>query len=191
VIPELRKAAIALVPEPEIRFGTFNCRKFVDWCRANNIMDWPAGDLFHGAGNGSVRYDGGNTAAEMLAFLNENCGTERGLEGILNDRAGVMGDEKVTGIVKEFTQDGEAAKLIADMKAIEGAGAYVSAMEIIMAGGKEALVAEIVWMETILTERSADMAQLDEVKRKVNVFHEFVKKEEPPVQDQDENEDGL
>ncbi|OHT17640.1 Thioredoxin family protein [Tritrichomonas foetus] len=180
-LPEAKIAAAAFQVEEDAAIGTVNCELYKEFCDGVGVSGYPSIKLFKD--NSSIEYDGPRTADGVASFINKNCGTERAANGLLLDTAGIV--DEATPLVKEFLAG--KADALERMKAIKGAEFYVKVMERINAKGVEQVQKDMETMNKILTARKGSYKALDGMKRRYNVFNEFIPKPEPePVQQEAE-----
>jgi protein disulfide-isomerase A6 len=137
---------------------------------------YPSIKLFQN--NQTIEYDGGRRAADVVNFINTKCGTERGTDGLLNDQAGLI--PEAGNLTEEFLGAEDKASYLPKMKAIAGAEFYVKVMERYIAKGPEQIGKDLETMVEILDARRGSPTALDGMKRRFNVFAEFLPEEAPP-----------
>jgi protein disulfide-isomerase A6 len=176
-LPQCRIVADAMVPDKQVIIGRVDCVQFNDFC-APIASGYPTIKLFTGKTN--VSYEGARTAAALIKFLNEHCGTERGVDGLLDDRAGLI--PEANDIVRQFklADDSEKASFVQKLKTVPNASFYVTVMQRYLAKGFDQLFKDRLTMEAILTARNGSAVALDGMKRRLNVFLEFMR---PPGAD--------
>jgi hypothetical protein len=150
----------------------FNCGLYEDFCDSIGPIVYPEGRLYKG--DDVIVYEGEKKTGGFVDFINEKCGAQRGMDGNLNDDAGRILSDDVRRIVSEFKGGGDRAKLVAEMKAIPGADVYVKAMERIIANGDATIAADVAKMEDVIRQRKGAVASIDGVKKRLNVFREFL-----------------
>jgi protein disulfide-isomerase A6 len=174
-LPQARLAALAFQPELNITLGLTNCDQYHELCEEYDVKGYPTIKLFK---NGIVQpYAGGRLAEGVVDFVNKQCGTERSVSGLLNDRAGLVNNTEI--IVNEFMQSEDKQAVITRTKAVEGAEFYVTVMERYMKGGIGQLEKDVAIMSGLLDERKGSWTALDGMKKRLNVFRAFVRK--PPA----------
>ena len=185
-LPQAKIAANAFQADPQIVVSRVNCEEYNGFCEEHGVEGFPTIMLFK---DGEVeQYSGKRTAEAVVNFINEKCGTERAVNGLLNDEAGLI--EEAAPIVTEFLGSSDKSPLVEKMKAIKGAEFYVKVMERYLAKGTEQIEKDIETMEKILQSRKGSFTSLDGMKKRLNVFRQFVPKEEPtkeePVKEEQE-----
>ncbi|OHT03690.1 putative protein disulfide-isomerase A6 [Tritrichomonas foetus] len=168
--PQLQQAAVAFQLEDHISIGSVNCRKYPDLCTAGNIHEIPT-NLFYLNGT-SYKYDNPNNLRGIINFINEKCGTERDLDGLLNDTAGLI--PEANEIVKEFLSSPDKISKIEQMKQIEGAEFYVKVMERYILQGIEQVHKDLKKMGHMLDEKKGSKKAIDQMKKRYNIFLLFV-----------------
>lgn len=128
--------------------------------------------LFDRSGK-NVEYFDVFSTDKILRFINNNCGTKRDIDGILDSSAGLIDDAKP--LVTEFLESDDKKQIIEKMKKIDGTKEYVKAMERYVLRGEEQLKKDIFLMDDIISERKFGIAKLDEMKKRRNIFACFVK----------------
>ena len=168
-LPEAKRAAQAFQGDSEIAIGRINCETYGDFCNENGATGYPTIKLFHG--DEVDEYKDKRTAESVAEFINSHCGTERAADGLLTDTAGVIMDARP--FVKEFIE-GDKEDAYNKIKAINGADFYVKVMDRIKATGIEKAKEDMEKMKKLLDERKGSPKALDGMKRRYNVFNEFV-----------------
>ncbi|KAH0789115.1 Thioredoxin family protein [Histomonas meleagridis] len=185
-LPQAKIAANAFQADPQIVISRLNCDEYNDFCEKNDIPGFPTIRLFK---DGEFeKYTGKRTAEAVVNFINDKCGTERAVNGLLNDKAGLI--EEAAPIVTEFLSSTEKEPIVEKMKAIKGAEFYVKVMERYIAKGQEQIEKDIETMNNLLEARKGSFASLDGMKKRLNVFQQFVPKEveEEPAKEEKEEE---
>jgi protein disulfide-isomerase A6 len=173
-LPQGRIAAAAFVGEPNVSIGTLNCDKYHQLCENSDLKGFPTIKLFK---NGSIiPFSDRRNADGVISFMNSNCGTERAIGGLLNDEAGLVNETRP--IVESFLKAGDKPAEIEKMKKIEGAEFYVKVMERIVAKGEAAVERDLAKMREMLDERKLSWTALDVLKKRSNIFRQFVVKKE-------------
>lgn len=169
-LPHSRTVATSLVAEPNMSLAIVNCESYDEFCNKFEIKSFPAIRLF--TGGNIIPFEGARSAQNVLDFINDNCGTEREIGGLLNDTAGLVSE--AAPIVQEFltSEEGRAA-VIEKMKAVPGAEFYVKVMERFMNGGITQIRNDMGKMAAMLGQRKAGWQGLDSMKRRYNIFAQF------------------
>jgi hypothetical protein len=162
--------------DSNVSIGTMNCNRFENFCRNLSVPD----TTFHGDATPVIKYyingtwfdyGGSNITRDLVALMNEKCGTDRGLDGLLSDAAGTIA--AADKIAKAFADALNREELIRQMKAIGGAAVYLKAMERIEEKGIDQIRNDTAVMRRNLDARAGGMA-LDGMKRRYNVFMKFL-----------------
>jgi thioredoxin-like negative regulator of GroEL len=187
-LPQTRLAANAFLGDaPNETFGQVNCDQFREFCK-DYADGYPTIALFVNGVNKS--YQGDRTLAGVASFVNAECGTERGTNGLLVDTAGLV--PEASAIAQQFIAAADKSGFLEKMKSIPGADFYVKVVERFLAKGEEQIKKDIATMEGILVARKGSSASLDGIKRRYNVFVQFVPKPEPtPSPTTDESQTNL
>ncbi|OHT05991.1 Thioredoxin family protein [Tritrichomonas foetus] len=122
-----------------------------------------------------VEFRGRRHATAVAEFINTNCGTERGSNGLLIDSAGLL--EEAKPIMEEFLlakSENDKESSISEMKALNNAEFYVKAMQRINAKGIYQLEKDLEIMMKILNERKGSASAIDGMKKRYNIFEAFL-----------------
>ena len=169
-VPQLQQAAFIYQSEPNVTIGSVNCRRYADLCASQDIEDLPS-IKFYLNGN-LVEYDTPLNLRGIINFINSKCGTERDMDGLLNDTAGLI--PEANEIVKEFLSASDKIGCIEKMKKIKGADFYVKVMERYLLKGIEQVENDLKKMGQLLDDRKGSQQSLDQMKKRYNVFLLFV-----------------
>jgi protein disulfide-isomerase A6 len=169
-LPELKTTAQAFLPESNVSLGTVNCDQYHELCKTHSIERYPTFKLFL---KGEVREPSDpHSADDFVTYLNQNCGTERSVGGLLTNRSGLV--DSAQPIVTEFLESGDKASAVEKMRQIAGAEFYVRIMERYLASGADQLEKDRVVMAGILAERKGSWNALDGMQRRYNVVCQFL-----------------
>lgn len=168
-LPQAKIAATAFLVEPNASIGRINCEEYRDFCSQKEVSGYPTIKLFKNTGE-IIPYSGSRTAEGVASFLNENCGTERAINGLLTDQAGLISEARK--IVNEFLEGSkeEARKKMAEIK---DSDLYLKVMDRIMDKGIDQIKKDLEIMNGIIKSRKSSIKALDGIKRRYNVFKEF------------------
>ena len=175
MIPQVKEAALIFEPDG-IPFTTIDCNKFNEFCIEKDITEFPTLMLYKSGKE--VPFQGAKIFGNVVSMINNNCGTERGVDGLLRDSVGIVNEAKP--LVDEFLATDSKEKRLEIMektKAIKGTELYVKTMERINEGGIEKLVNDINKIKTFMDERKGSMNVIDGMKKRYNVFRLFVPKD--------------
>jgi len=169
-LPQTKIAATAMRFEANSTIGALNCDKYKTFCEEYQVSGFPTIKLFK---EGQiVEYDSDRTAESVIEFMNGHCGTMRGVDGLLNNKAGLVEDAQP--IVQEFIDATDKTASIQKMEAVAGADFYVKVMKRIAEKGIEAAKKDMTVMDGILAAQKGSPASLDGMKMRYNVFAQFV-----------------
>ena len=175
-LPELAIAAESFLADKNVTFGRVNCDQFQDLCTEYGVDGYPAVMLFKKGKKEPIMYESEHYSEAVVEFVNEECGTQREVGGLLNSEAGCI--PEANDVVKEFLEgDKEAA--MAKMRTIKGAEFYVRIMDRYLQKGKEQVEKDVNTMRGLLDEKKGSWQSLDGMKRRYNVFVQFVETEKP------------
>ncbi|KAI1787964.1 protein disulfide isomerase [Ganoderma leucocontextum] len=131
-----------------------------------------------GAKGEPIDYDGPRTEEAFVTYLNEKCGTQRGVGGLLHEKAGRL--EQLDALAAKFFDESAAArqtllKEAGDLAATLGVGAkhYLRVMEKVVNGSEDYLEKETIRLASILQKRTLSAGKLDEIKIKANILGAF------------------
>jgi protein disulfide-isomerase A6 len=182
---QFQETAAAFDPDENITLGTLACDKFQELCQPLKIRTFPSLRLLK---NGVwTEYTGERYLGPMVRFLNEECGTDRGTDGLLSDKAGTIAT--ADALVPEFLGAEDKRAVIEKMKGIEGADVYVRVMERFLTNGRAALEKDVASMRALISERKGSLSSIDRVKMRYNVFVKFLGSPEPETRNVVHEED--
>jgi len=127
-----------------------------------------------------IAYEYARDEATILDYVNEVCGTDREIGGLLGSEAGRVATLD-TLAQKIITAEASArAAILAEAKEVAeatGAGAayYLRVMQKLVDGSEEYIAKETKRLGSIFEKRNSPPAKLDEVKIKLNILAAFVK----------------
>jgi protein disulfide-isomerase A6 len=179
-LPQGKVAASSFLPEPNVSIGTVNCEQYKELCENYEIKGFPTLKLFK---DDKINdFSGSRTTQGVIDFMNSNCGSQRAIGGLLNDEAGLVAEAQP--IVEAFLAAEDKREAIAKMREVKGAEFYVKVMERYASGGVAMLQADVAKMSEILQARKTSWNALDGMKRRYNVFTQFLaKKTQPPIEE--------
>jgi hypothetical protein len=154
-------AAAAFVNEQGVEFGYSSCGDFEDF-------SFRLG--FRGRALVTVngRLFGGERAAELVAFVNERCGTERRPDGQLTAEAGR--DARADALLQRALMGVDVGEELTVFPL------YLKAWERVLAVGMEGIRGDAAKMEAVLSSREASPAVLDGVRRRLNVYRSLLER---------------
>jgi protein disulfide-isomerase A6 len=170
LMPQVEQVSTIFGGDDNVTFGSINCEKFSGLCAHENVTIYPTLRL---ALHEEWRtYSGARGVEDIVNFVNTQCDTERGYDGLLNDDAGTTraGNE----LVDEFLATDDKAEVIRRTKKAAGCEFYAKIMERFVANGVSGLKKDVQSMKAMLDERKGSIAALDGMKRRYNVFMRFI-----------------
>lgn len=118
-----------------------------------------------------IKYEGHKTADDLIDFINDYCGTMRGLNGRLHAEAGVI--DEVSQIVEDFITKGRRPQYISDMEQVDGTKYYVTVMKEVIGKGDSFITEERERLNKLLDSGSLSPDKLDEFQIRVNILSVF------------------
>jgi len=118
-----------------------------------------------------VQFTGRRTSEDLLDFINDYCGTQRGLNGRLNSEAGLV--DEVSQIVEDFLTKGKKPHYISDMEQVEGTKYYVWVMNEVIKNGDGFIQQERNRLNALLDSGTLTPDKLDEFQIRVNILGVF------------------
>jgi protein disulfide-isomerase A6 len=118
-----------------------------------------------------VQFTGRRTSEDLIDFINDYCGTQRGLNGRLNSEAGLV--DEVSQIVEDFLTKGKKPHYISDMEQVEGTKYYVWVMNEVMQKGDGFIQQEKNRLNGLLDSGTLAPDKLDEFQIRVNILGVF------------------
>jgi protein disulfide-isomerase A6 len=118
-----------------------------------------------------IKFTGRRTSEDLIDFINDFCGTKRGLNGRLNVEAGVI--DEVSQIVEDFLTKGKKAHYIVDMEQVEGTKYYVWVMNEVVKNGDKFVADEKRRLNELLDSGTLSPDKLDEFQIRVNILGVF------------------
>jgi hypothetical protein len=115
---------------------------------------------------------GYTTVKEITDYVNRECRTERGLDGLIADSAGLV--PAASAIAGGFVAAADRSGLVEQLRAIPGAEQYVRVAERFVSKGDAQIKKDMDAMRRILDERKVSWQTLDAIKKRYNVFTQFV-----------------
>jgi protein disulfide-isomerase A6 len=165
--------------ETYITMNWFNCLKYPEPCTKLNITEFPR--IMRYNSTAWKTYNGSHRLDWMVNFVNLECGAERAVDGMLNDRAGTI--RAADEIAQEFIIAEDKESVIEKMKKVKGSAFYVKVMERYIAKGAEQLLKDVELMEATFAKRTVVSPALDAMKRKYNVCRKFLTTPPPPEEE--------
>jgi protein disulfide-isomerase A6 len=118
-----------------------------------------------------IKFTGRRTSEDLIDFINDYCGTQRGLNGRLNSEAGLI--DEVSQIVEDFLTKGKKPHYISDMEQVEGTKYYVWVMNEVLQKGDAFILQERNRLNELLESGTLSPEKLDEFQIRVNILGVF------------------
>jgi protein disulfide-isomerase A6 len=166
LVPVLENMSKVFESDPDVAIGAVNCDEFREFCGQHNVTFFPTLRV------GGADYNGDRSTRSVLKFVNDNCATERALNGMLDDAAGTNAEADT--LVAEFFAVDDKVVVIEKVRAIQGCEFYVKLMERVAAKGADVLEQDARSVAIILAEKRRSRAALDGMKRRYNVIARFI-----------------
>ena len=180
VLKYMRRVAESFVMEPNVSVGAVNCRNNVALCETEDIAGTPVFKL--NRANEWLVYDLDLHPEAMVEYLNEQCGTQRELGGLLKGSVGTV--EKADALLGEFREPSKRSEILAKMKEIPGAELYVKFMQSVIEKGEEQVRKDAAKLWAAIGQRKVSWKLLDQMKQRYNVLMKIVPTPKPrPVDD--------
>ena len=169
-LPEVKKVAQAFNEiEPNASVAIMNCDTYRTYCQRFEVKGFPTIRLFKDGE--AIPFSGERTAESVADFINKNCGTARGADGLVSNVYGLI--KEADELAQKFVEAEDKQSLIEQAKKIEGADFYVMAMERLANNGASVVKQNLETMKQLLDDRAASPATLDELKRRINILGSF------------------
>jgi len=171
-LPTARSIAVAFASE-DVLVGTFNCIKFHDACSNRSIDGYPTIRLFKEGK--SIPFNRDRSPDSVASFINSNCGTHRGADGLLDDNFGLV--EGAYQLCQEYINApaGEKEAIKQKIAALPGTEFYMKVIARIEAKGIKTVDEAIKSMRKLLDSKNGSQKSLDGMKTRFNIFTEFEK----------------
>ena len=170
-LPHMREVAEAFKYDDrvEIVANDVDLYKFYNW--DYDLKSFPDLRLYCKDEDGPITFEGKRTAEDLIDFINDYCGTQRGLNGRLNSEAGVI--DEVSQIVEDFVTKGKKPHYVSDMENVEGTKYYVWVMNEVMNKGDDFIFQERDRLNKLLDSGTLAPDKLDEFQIRVNILGVF------------------
>jgi len=170
-LPHMREVAEAFKYDDRVQIvaNDVDLYKFFHW--DFDIKTFPDLRLFCKDEKDPIPFTGRKTAEDLIDFVNDYCGTQRGLNGRLNGEAGIV--DEVAQIVEDFLTRGKKPHYVGDMEQVEGTRYYVWAMNEIAAKGDDIVFSERDRLNALLDSGTLAPDKLDEFQIRVNILGVF------------------
>jgi len=180
--PAYERVAKTFKPESDCIVANLDAddKKNSDISQRYGITGFPTLKFFSKDGKQTpLDYEGGRNEADIVAYLNEKCGTQRAVGGGLTDKAGRI-DEFDRLANKFFVASADMRATLYKEATLLAASAgvaskhYLRVMEKLVNGTEGYVEKEAERLATILKKRSLSPSKIDEIKVKANILHAFV-----------------
>ncbi|KHG10177.1 Protein disulfide-isomerase like 2-1 [Gossypium arboreum] len=152
--------ATAFKMEEDVVIANIDADKYKDLAEKYGVSGYPTLKFFPKGNKAGEDYDGGQSLDEFVAFINEQCGTNRDAKGQLTSKAGILSSLDALG--KQFV-----AASIDERKTI-----YLKAAKSYLEKGADYPKKEIERLQRIL-DKSISPAKADELTLKKNSLSTF------------------
>jgi hypothetical protein len=177
ILPQMGLMADIFEPDSQISVAAVSCGRYAGLCRALRV---PAVRVDEN-GRPVLRYfvnktwhnwTGANMTRDLLALVNSKCGADRGLDGVLGDKAGTVAE--ADAIAWAFAAADNRSQMIEQMRAVAGGEFYRRTMERIVDKGIGQLQKDAEALRRSLDKRTGSRVALDQMKRRYNVIARFL-----------------
>jgi len=179
--PHYEKVATTFKPEGDCVIANINAddAKNAHISQKYEVTGFPTIKFFSKDDKKPEDYEGGRTEADIVAYLNEKCGTQRAVGGGLNDKAGRV--PTLDNLAHKFFTASAAARNSLHKEALDIAATagvvskhYLRVMEKVINGTAEYVEKESKRLNSILAKRNLAANKLDEIKIKANILKSFL-----------------
>ncbi|OHT01831.1 hypothetical protein TRFO_07400 [Tritrichomonas foetus] len=170
-IPHMREVAEAYKYDDRVQIvaNDVDLYKFYNW--DYDLKSFPDCRLYCKDEPDPITFTGKKTAEDLIDFINDYCGTQRGLNGRLNSEAGVIDD--VAQIVEDFLTKGKKPHYINDIELYEGTKYYAWVMREILDKGDDFVFDEKKRLNEMLDAGTLSPDKIDEFQIRVNILGVF------------------
>jgi thiol-disulfide isomerase/thioredoxin len=177
ILGQLGLMADIFEPDSQISIAAVSCERYKRLCSVLNVpvveIDENTQPLLRYFVNETWHdWAGPNMTRDLLELINGQCGVDRGLDGMLSDKAGTVPEADV--IAEAFGEANNRLEMIEKMEGIPGAEVYRRMMERIAEKGIEQLQKDAEVLKKNLDKRSGSRIALDQMKRRYNVIRHFL-----------------
>ncbi|KAF8149922.1 protein disulfide isomerase [Crassisporium funariophilum] len=179
--PHFEKVATTFKPESNCVVANIQAddKKNVHISQKYDVSGFPTLKFFSKDNKEPEDYEGGRTEEDIVAFLNEKCGTQRAVGGGLNDEAGRLAE--LDTLAHKFFAASAGARDSLYKEALNVAASvgvagkhYIRVMEKLVNGTAGYVEKESKRLNSILEKRNLAPSKLDEIKIKANILKSFV-----------------
>ncbi|OHT06792.1 Thioredoxin family protein [Tritrichomonas foetus] len=176
-LPEIHKSSIAFQYETNAKLAIVNCGLYDELCKRLEIKNYPTAIIYRNSSHQNsdlqeIEFNDERNSKSIINFVNEQCGTNRQFDGMLNDKAGLVSEAAL--IVKEFIEGENRINSINNMKKIDGTEFYIKVMNRILQHGFEQVKKDMDIMKNLISNKKGKMTTIDEMKKRYNVFAQFL-----------------
>jgi len=179
--PHYEKVATTFKPEGDCVIANINAddAKNTHISQKYEVTGFPTIKFFSKDDKKPEDYEGGRTEADIVAYLNEKCGTQRAVGGGLDDKAGRV--PTLDNLAHKFFTASAADRNSLHKQALDIAATagvmskhYLRVMEKVLNGTAEYVEKESKRLNSILAKRNLAASKLDEIKIKANILKSFL-----------------
>jgi protein disulfide-isomerase A6 len=170
-LPHIQEVAEAFKYDDRVQFcvNDVDLYKFFNW--DYDLSGFPDLRLYCKDEPEPIKFTGRRTSEDLIDFINDYCGTQRGLNGRLNSEAGLI--DEVSQIVEDFLTKGKKPHYISDMEQVEGTKYYVWVMNEVLQKGDGFIATERNRLNQLLDSGTLSPDKLDEFQIRVNILGVF------------------
>lgn len=170
-LPHMREVAEAFKYDDRVQIvaNDVDLYKFYNW--DFDLKSFPDCRLYCKDETDPITFSGKKTSEDLIDFINDYCGTQRGLNGRLSSEAGII--DEVSQIVEDFLTKGKKPTYISDMEQVEGTQYYVKVMQQISKDGNSWIFSERKRLNEMLNSNTLSPDKLDEFQVRVNILGVF------------------
>ncbi|KAH0788511.1 putative protein disulfide-isomerase A6 [Histomonas meleagridis] len=170
-LPSMREVAEAFKYDDRVQIvaNDVDLYKFYNW--DYDLKLFPDLRLYCHDESDYITYSGKKTAEDLIDFINDYCGTQRGLNGRLNSEAGII--DEVSQTVEDFITKGKKQMYLNEMKQVEGTKYYQWVMEEIIQKGEKFVAEERERLNKLLDSGTLAPDKIDEFQIRVNILGVF------------------
>jgi thiol-disulfide isomerase/thioredoxin len=189
--PQFAHLSTIFFHERNVSIAFFECDRESEKCAEMNVLDQPEPPgLFPGDDSGQEErsptrvvqivngklsnYTGRKALPDFVDAVNRQCGTDRGPDGLLSDKAGTIPQANV--LAKKFEKTDDKKPLIDQMKRIPGSEFYVKVMERYLEKGVDQIRKDAQSLKNNLERKNGAPPALDNMKKRYNVLMRFLPK---------------
>lgn len=170
-LPHMREVAEAFKYDDRVQIvaNDVDLYKFYNW--DFDLKSFPDCRLYCKDETDPITFTGKKTSEDLIDFINDYCGTQRGLNGRLNSEAGVI--DEVSQIIEDYLTKGKKPHYISDMEQVEGTSYYVWVMKAIADKGNDFIFTERKRLSDMLNSDTLSPDKIDEFQVRINILGVF------------------